>query len=273
MKSDKTEVWNQRFAGLIDGDGYFYINKKNEISFEITTNIEEARMLYDIKNKLNSGSVKLKSGNNGIRYRVKKINTIKEISHRIQGKLLNPVRLKQLKKVCELLNVEFINPENKLNPNSAYLSGLFDSDGTIKISVSKTSLLNSQKSGISGKIARLSESKGYHQLIIKITSVHKDYLFLLQKVYGFGKIDSEKINLKNKSLNIKYNWLIQSDDDCVLFYEYLKKNPLRSIKMHRIRLINKYFFYKKCKYHLKFDQSIEYKIWLKFCKSWFKYSN
>ena len=41
--------------------------------------------------------------------------------------------------------------------------------------------------------------------------------------------------------------------------------------MHRIRLINHYFYYKKLKYNLKEPDSIEYKIWSKFCNLWFKY--
>jgi hypothetical protein len=44
---------------LVDGAGYFYINKKNEIGFEITTSSEDGdRILCHIKNKLNAGSVK-----------------------------------------------------------------------------------------------------------------------------------------------------------------------------------------------------------------------
>ena len=42
--------------------------------------------------------------------------------------------------------------------------------------------------------------------------------------------------------------------------------------MHRIRLSLKYFDYKKLKLHLKDSNTIEYKIWLDFCKSWFEYT-
>lgn len=263
--------WNERFAGLIDGDGCFYINKKNEISFEITTHIKEARILYDIKKKLNGGSIKLKSGSKSVRYRVKKIIIIKNIINRIQNKLYHPIKIEQLKKCCILMNIDYII-SSKLNPDSAYLSGLFDSDGTVVISVLKSSQLNSQKTGVAGKITRLSESKGYNQLTIKITSIHKNYLLMLKNVFSLGLIYCENFNYKNKSPNNKYHWIIRNSDQCDLFYQYIKKNPLYSIKMHRVRLSSKYFIYKKLKYHLKPENSIEYKIWLKFCKSWFKYS-
>lgn len=283
IKYNKDEKWNQRFAGLIDGDGCFYINKKNEISFEITTHIKEYRILYNIKNKLKNGSIKLRSGSNSLRYRVKQINTIKNIVNRVQGKILNPARLKQFKRVCELLNINFIYPfylyfdkvnnkENiKLDFNNSYLSGLFDSDGTITISVLKTSQFNSQQTGVTGKIIRLSESNSYNQLTIKITSIYKNYLLLLQNSYNLGTIYSEKINIKRKSPNIKYHWIIRGYNEVNLFCQYLNKNPLHSIKMHRVRLAPKYFFYKRFKYNIKSNDNIKYKIWLKFCKSWFKY--
>ena len=55
-------------------------------------------------------------------------------------------------------------------------------------------------------------------------------------------------------------------------YEYLKKNPLKSVKMHRMRLVLLYFKYKNLNYHLKKEGNIEAKIWAKFAKSWYKYS-
>ena len=55
-------------------------------------------------------------------------------------------------------------------------------------------------------------------------------------------------------------------------YEYFKKNPLKSLKMHRMRLILFYFKYKKLKYHLKPAGTLEAKIWSKFAESWYKYS-
>ena len=59
------------FTGLIDSDGYFYINKNIEISFELTTHISDARIVYKIKNQLKAASVKLRNPVQSIRYRVK----------------------------------------------------------------------------------------------------------------------------------------------------------------------------------------------------------
>lgn len=271
-KYQKDHRWDQWFAGLIDGGGYFYISKTNEISFEFTTHIYDARIVYDIKNKLKAGSVKLRNGTNKIRYRVKQRSIVIHIVHRINGKLHNSKRCEQLKKVCQLLNITYLSPVDLIAKKDSYLSGLFDDHGTITISISKTTQPDSQKPKLEGKITRLTHSKESNQLGIKITS--KDYhnCSLIQQSYGFGKIFVERSPLKNgKIRKPKYHWTITSYEDGVLFYEYLKKNPLKSVKMHRIRLSLHYFHYKRLKYHLKAVDTLEYKIWSKFCRSWFKY--
>jgi hypothetical protein len=306
--------WNQWFAGITDGDGCFFINKQKQISFEITTHITDARMLYSIKNKLKSGSVKLRSNSKSVRYRVKQRSTIIDITHRLMGKLKHPIRLKKFNEVCNILNIQVqsrpqgppqqgrlylsCNPVAKqpiakqpvirrkaeqpavTRPalshldkcQSAYLSGLIDSDGTFVISVSKTSQQNSQKQGKEGKITRLTESRGFNQFYFKITSSSEQYLILLQRSYNWGKIIHEKANKKNyHSPYSKYHWVITSYEEFFLLYEYLKKYPLKSVKMHRVRLAFYYFKYKQLKYHLTDSSSPEYKTWSKFCRSWFKY--
>lgn len=51
---------------------------------------------------------------------------IKDVNSLIQ----NPVRYAQFKKVCSLYSIETISPI-PLTYNSAYLSGLFDTDGSV----------------------------------------------------------------------------------------------------------------------------------------------
>lgn len=269
MNGIKQLQWNQWFAGIIDGYGCFYINKKNEISFELITPIRDSRIIYNVKNKLKAGTVKLRSGSLSTRYRVKHRSTIIDIIHKVNGKLYNSARLKNFKQVCTLLNINIISP-SLIQIENAYLAGLLDSIGTIAISVSKTNQLNSQKSGVEGEIIRLTQSRGYNSVYFKVSSVDKQNLLLIQNAYKCGNIQVEKTNLK-KSSNIKYSWIITSYEDFIIICEYLKKNSLKSVKMHRIRLVLFYFRYKKLKYDLKPWDTPEYKIWVKFCQSWFKY--
>lgn len=264
--------WNYWFAGVVDGDGCFYINKKKEISFEITTATSDINILHNIKNELQAGSIKLRSGSNSVRYRVKANLIIKNIVFRLNGKLYNPARLDQFKKACLILNIIIKPTPLLIQTANAYLSGLIDANGTIVISVSKTNSILSQKSGKQGKIARLSRSKGSNQMYLKITSIYKDLLVVIQNSYKLGVIYTEKKSFKNKKLRDQYQWIIRDYDDLTLLYELLKTYPLKSRKMHRIRLILKYFNYKELKYHLSDFDTIEHEIWLEFCKKWFKYN-
>lgn len=267
------EKWNEWFAGFTDGDGYFYVNNiEKSVSFELTTHTTDARVLYNVKNKLKAGAVKLRSGSNSVRYRVKKKDVILNIIKRLNGKLRNPTRVLQFQQVCKLYNLEYILPSNLIDRDDGYLSGLLDSDGTLTISVLKSSTENSQISGVEGRITRLINAKGFNQLTLKITSSHKSYLKMIQESYGYGSVYSENENIRSRRPNPKYHWTVRSYEDIQRFYEYAKKNPLKSVKIHRLRLALLYFKYKNLKYHLKPAGTLEAKLWTKFVKSWYKYS-
>ena len=63
----KDKKWNQWLAGLIDGDGGFYLTKKGYASLEITMDIRDEHALQLIKN-VYGGSIKLVSGARALRY-------------------------------------------------------------------------------------------------------------------------------------------------------------------------------------------------------------
>lgn len=270
---DDTEKWNQWFAGVTDGDGCFYINiKERSISYEITTHVTDARVVYDIKNKLKGGAVRLRSGSQSIRYRVKAKNIIINIINRLNGKLYNQARIAQFEECCRMLNISPISAPFSIDKNNSYLAGLIDSDGSFAISVTKSSPEDSQISGVEGRTIRLMNAQNFSQISLKITSVDSTYLSMLQHFYGFGSIYAEKANLYKKRPKTKYHWTIKRYEDFLHLYDYCKKNPLKSVKMHRMRLALLYFKYKELQYHLKPAGTMEWKIWTKFCKSWFKYS-
>nr|AEX32534.1 putative LAGLIDADG homing endonuclease [Dunaliella tertiolecta] len=270
---DVEEKWNQWFAGLTDGDGCFYINKKEKsISYELTVHIFDSRVVYDIKTKLKAGSVLKRSNSNSIRYRVKSREVIENIVDRLNGRLYNEARIKQCEKVCQLLNKQYITPSFLLSKDDSYLAGLIDSDGSLTINISKSSKKDSQISGVEGRCLRLINSRGANQLRLTIASKYFNNVTLIQKSYKMGVIYTEKANKNNRCPNKKYIWTLSSYNDFQILYEYLKKFPLKSTKMHRMRLVLIYFKYKELKYHLKASDSLEFKLWSKFCKAWFKYS-
>lgn len=267
------DKWNQWFAGFTDGDGSFCISRKeNSVSFEITTHVTDARVLGIVKNKLKAGTVKPRSGSKSVRYRVKQKAVILDIIKRLNGKLRNPARIAQFKQVCAMHNVQYIEPPSLISKEDGYLSGLIDSDGSFAMSVSNSSEADSQISGVEGKIIRLINAKGFSQISLKATSSYKAYLDNIADSYNYGTVYREQANKKNRNPKDKHHWTIKSYEDFHLLYEYVKKNPLKTVKLHRMRLSLLYFKYKALNYHLKPAGTIESKVWAKFAKSWYKYS-
>nr|UCS09739.1 hypothetical protein [Oedocladium carolinianum] len=265
--------WNEWLAGIIDGDGYFYVNQKeNSVSFEITTHITNAKLLYNIKNILGAGSVKLRSNTQSMRYRVKQRDIIIDILNRVNGKLYNQRRIDQFYAACALTNITPIQSPPLIPNQSAYLAGLIDSDGTITMGVSNASSENSILSGVEGKIQRLIYSRGYHQLTLKINGIDQTHIQLIQQSYGIGAIYKVQPGKKSKTTKPQYLWILRTYEEFSILYELLKKYPLKSVKMHRIRLIPIYFKYKQLKYHCSKKGSLELKQWEKFCRLWHKYS-
>lgn len=126
--SSKFKEW---FAGLTDGDGYIYVNKQGYIGYELTLPSTEEKVLRIIQNKF-GGSVHARAGMRAIRYRTQKKDSIIKIIHCLNGLIINNIRLRQLHKAATALNIRIKDPVLP-TINSAYLSGLLDSDGTINI--------------------------------------------------------------------------------------------------------------------------------------------
>ena len=273
MKTIETIRWNEWLAGITDGGGYLYFNQKEKsVSFEITTHMTDAKLLYNIKNMLGGGSVKLRANSKSMRYRVKERKIIIDVLNKINGKLYNQRRVEQFQQACALINLPPIESQVIIDNKSAYLSGLIDSDGKITIGVSNASAVNSILSGVEGKIQRFIYSRGSHQLTLKINGVDQAHIEMIHKSYGFGVIYNVQPGKKSKTAKPQYIWMVHTYEDFSILYELLKRYPLKSVKMHRIRLTPIYFKYRQLRYHCSKKDSPEFKQWEKFCRLWYKYS-
>lgn len=72
--------------------------------------LSDEHALSQIKQKL-GGSIKLRSGVKALRYRLHHKEGILELVSRINGHIRNSVRLEQLKKVCDILNIPLLEPK------------------------------------------------------------------------------------------------------------------------------------------------------------------
>lgn len=255
------QKWNQWLAGLIDGDGYLTIQKNNVAICEITMPLDDQPLLEKIKGVL-GGNIKPRNGYRAVRYRLGHQEGMKNLINRLNGNIRNTIRIPQFKKICRHFNIEFISAPSLTNKNS-YTSGFFDADGSIYISVSKSSSQSSTLIGVNGKIKRLSESCGFHQLGIEISNKYQENLIIFQQAFGFGNI--RLINKGKKSFCI-YKIKLSDVPD---FEQYIREFPLHSVKMKRFLLLKEYFYLKEMKAHLAEKDTILNKRWVKFCKNWY----
>lgn len=280
--------WYQWFAGFIDGDGSILVYK-DHVSIEATTSFDDSGILSDIKKKF-GGSIKIRSNAQALRWRSRKKAVVINVIEQLNGLLYNSIRLGQFQNACAFLNFVCIPPvlrgyrrnEQFTNSamqskdcifNNAYLSGLFDADGTISLNVHKKKILNKDLNNLTGnygKIQRLIYSRGFHQCQIKCTNKYKNNveIFNLLRIGSFIQESNAQKLLRGQE---KWHWILKQDEIPV-FLEYLKKNPLKGKKKkHRFHLLPTYFKLKTLKAHLAPENSIEFKAWQNFCNQWYKF--
>ncbi len=234
LSEDKFSQWS---AGVIDGDGCFQLSKKGYASLEVVMETRDKHCLYMIKQKF-GGSVKVKADVNWLRYRLHHEKGLLLVINNVNGLLRNPNRILQLGKICEKYKIP-IRPSEKLTYDSAWLSGFFDSDGSIYISI-----LSSQ---------------------VFITASQKNRFILdeLVNLYGGSIYPMVKVGA--------FKWTVFRKDEITKLIEYFNVNPSKSAKQKRLKLLDKYYNLRSQKAHLASPNSLLTKNWNKFLKDWENY--
>lgn len=230
LNKPKEKAW---LAGLIDGDGCFTLSKKGYSALEITKDLKDSATLYYIK-QIYGGSVKLRSGVKAIRYRLHHKEGILFLINDINGLIRNPNRLAQLNKICLHKDIPIIYPSPLINFEDPWVSGFFDSDGTVT--------LNSINSQIT-----ISISQKNKLLLDPLVSLFKGNVY----------IDNSKY--------ISYKWVISSKSDLLNKQKYFKICPSRSSKKARLLLIPQLLELKTIKAHLAdpISDPLKWRAWNK----------
>lgn len=226
---------NEWLAGLIDGDGSFLLSKKGYGSLEITMDIRDEHALKIIKN-IYGGSIKLRSGDRAIRYRLHHKSGLLSLINDVNGEIRNSNRLVQLNKLCEKYEIKLRYPK-ELNYDNGWLSGIFDSDGTVTIN-------NTNK-----------------QLSISVSQKTLDILQPLVGLYG-GDVYIDRGSSKS------FKWYITKREGIMNLIEYFKKNPSRSEKSKRLHSIPRFYELKDLKAHKALPGSKLEKSWSNFIEKW-----
>ena len=233
----KEKKFNEWLAGLIDGDGCFQLSKKGYACLDITMGIRDKSCLYGVKQRF-GGSIKIKSDINWLRYRLHHKEGILLVINAVNGLIRNPNRIIQLGNLCEKYSITLKYPE-PLTFDNGWLSGFFDSDGSIYLN-----LLSSQ-------------------VLITATQKNKFLLDNLVSLYG-GTIHPM---VKQGA----FKWTVFRKDEISKLLTYFEINPSRSAKHKRLKLLIKYYELRKLKAHLASSNSLLGKIWKNFIKKWENY--
>nr|YP_009517243.1 hypothetical protein DXG02_000019 [Myochromella boudieri]AYE93140.1 hypothetical protein DXG02_000019 [Myochromella boudieri] len=234
--------FKQWFAGLTDGDGYLYVTREGYVGYEITLPYADEKVLRILQNKF-GGNIHGRSGCKAMRYRTQNKNTLYKIVHCLNGLLFNNIRLAQLHKACLALNIPIKDPKLP-DINSAYISGLLDSDGHINI------------------YKRNYNETHRYQLTIAISNKSRCNIEFLINVIG-GQVYFDK------SKNGHYIWVANSKLLHLKLYDYFLKFPPKTIKSHRTFLIKEFHELNSIKAYLENNKlSMKYKIWNIFNIRW-----
>lgn len=239
-KQDDNQKFNEWLAGLIDGDGYFTHRHINDLtSLQITFNIKDKSTIDILKYHLGGKLVFVKN-TKAIRYNLHSVLEIMDLINRINGNIRTPNRIKQLKRICEIYDIEYKEPI-KLTYFNGWLSGFFDSDGSISI------------------------NKANMTMTLSITQKNRLVLDLLAEIYD-GKVWSHDKSRQSSRFVISKNNAIKD-----IVNNYFTIYPSRTTKQSRILLVNKFFELKNSKAHLASKKSDLFKSWDDFMNEWKKY--
>lgn len=237
--SYKTDIKRKEWlAGLIDGNGSFLLSRKGYASLEITMDIRDKHALQRIKNTY-GGAIKLRSGTNSLRYRLHHKSGLLFLINDVNGQIRNPNRLLQLNKVCDKYAISIFYPK-ELTSNNGWLSGFFDSDGTVTINKTNTQL-------------SISLGQKTSELLVPLVKLFGGHVYIDRKEYQ------------------PFKWYITKKEDILKLLKYFKICPCRSAKINRIKLIPKFYKLKDLKAHKALPKSQLAKSWKIFYNKWLKY--
>lgn len=230
-----TDPFNEWLAGIIDGDGNFKLSKKGTARLNITMDIKDKNVLYEIKHKFGGSIYKIASAN-ALRYQLSHRKGLINLINAVNGNIRNPKRMLQMNKLCHKYNINLIFPK-PLTYYNGWLAGIIDSDGSIHMNI---------ESG---------------QIFISITQKDKYILEPLIKLYS-GNIRT--INPKIEAF--RYD-IYRKLEIFNLIDNYFNKYPLKSSKSNKLNLIKQFYLLRSFR---NSTDIIQLNKWLTFKNKWDK---
>ena len=146
-----------------------------------------------------------------------------------------------MNKICLKYEISLIYPQ-KLTFDNSWLSGFFDSDGTVTINTTN------------------------NQLSISISQKTYELLQPLLELYG-GHIYIDRGSSQS------FKWYVTKRENILSVIDYFKTHPSRSAKKNRLHLVPKYYELKDLKAHKALPGTLLEKSWKYFQTKWLKYED
>ena len=246
-------------AGILDGDGNFDIrniknsngvNKRTLKQIRITQHPRDSKILYKVKDLL-GGKIRIKGGGIyliwSISTKFQMINCLNILNGRIRLKVFH------FKESCELFNINYIEPNYSIEPYSAYLSGLIDTDGSIVYN------------NIGNRIdVSLEFQDNEYSALLDLSKV------IPNTTLGVYRLQKRNQTAEKIFYSIRFTY--QTVENMLPLYNYFLKNRLFSdMKFYRAMKIKKFLEIRS--FHNYDKNTNQYKIYYEFIKDFYLYMN
>jgi len=215
----KDQILGHYLAGLIEGDGYISLTKRNQIEIGITFNSKDRPSAEKLLSYLGQGSL-LKRKGNCVVLKFGAVKTIKRIALLINGKFRTP-KIDKLHMLIDWLNKKHSMNLDKLpldnSPlyNNSWLAGFIDADGHfyIRNSVNQTIIC---KFSLEQRMIYPKTKESFESILGQIC------LFLNVKLFTRARPDKD-----NSSY---YVIRVENQNSTKILIDYLDSNSLLSSK-------------------------------------------
>lgn len=217
----------QWFVGMLEGDGCWYINHRNDMSFVVTQGTDDVQILHYIKDKLGFGSV-IRQGFRTHRFVVHNLSDLYKILLICNGNIVLPSRQKKFLGFLNLFNkkaeanvkclpIKPIQPLDRttlLLPthNDLWLLGFTDAEGCFSVSFLKASP--------TFRIRYILSQKG----VVNLPILSHFILF-----FNAGTVEAHHVKEN-------YGYILSGANNCIQVYSYFDKYMLKTKKAQSYEL-------------------------------------
>lgn len=256
-EKEDSKFWNW-FAGVIDGDGNFYIRidpisqKRVLKQIRIKLHNRDVRILRRIQDYLHMGRIRPDKNKPYSIYIVSTKDTMFYIIKNING--LIRLKVPSFKEACSLYSINYKQANYNIELYDSYFAGLIDTEGSIVFNYA-------------GNRIECNLEFKYNEYTSKLNF---DNTILNSKPTILKRKKSSKSGHPKDFTSIAFKF--QNVNNMLFIYDYFMHNRLYcDMKFYRVTKIKPFIGIRKYKVYPK--SRIEHKIYLNFMIDWIKYDN